>query len=254
MKGKILKRVLAASLVLTFVSGTVPAQPIADIFGSMSITANAANGSLSGDGSQENPFLIEDADDWTTFAESINNGTTFSNQYIKLINNITITEMTGDATHPFSGTLDGDGYTITFNSDSSTDGCAPFYQIDGATFINLTVAGTINSSSTRSAGVAAYANGSSTFSRCRSKININPTKRGACFHAGFVSDAYSNSAYISFVDSIFEGSVSGTSSNYNICGFVAKDNQNYVTFSNCLFNPTSMNSGGNGCNPFSMNA
>ena len=32
MKGKILKRVLAASLVLTFVSGTVPAQPIADIF------------------------------------------------------------------------------------------------------------------------------------------------------------------------------------------------------------------------------
>ena len=59
MKGKILKRVLAASLVLTFVSGTVPAQPIADIFGSMSITANAANGSLSGDGSQENPFLIE---------------------------------------------------------------------------------------------------------------------------------------------------------------------------------------------------
>ena len=42
MKGKILKKVLAAALVLTLVSGGVPISPVSDMFGGVGITANAA--------------------------------------------------------------------------------------------------------------------------------------------------------------------------------------------------------------------
>ena len=41
MKGKILKRVVAAALALLIVSGGVPMQPVADMFGDIAITANA---------------------------------------------------------------------------------------------------------------------------------------------------------------------------------------------------------------------
>ena len=46
MKGKILKKVIAAALVLTLVWGAVPIPPVADMFGDMVITANAAQGDL----------------------------------------------------------------------------------------------------------------------------------------------------------------------------------------------------------------
>lgn len=41
MKGKILKRVVAAALALLIVSGGAPIKPVADMFGDTAITANA---------------------------------------------------------------------------------------------------------------------------------------------------------------------------------------------------------------------
>ncbi len=41
MKGKILKKILAAALVMTLVSGAVPIAPVADMFGGVAVTANA---------------------------------------------------------------------------------------------------------------------------------------------------------------------------------------------------------------------
>ena len=81
MNGKMLKRVLAASLVLTFMSGTLPVQPIADMFSEVSIKANAANGTLSGKGTEESPYLIEDMTDWNTFVSDVNSGTNTDKHY-----------------------------------------------------------------------------------------------------------------------------------------------------------------------------
>ncbi len=41
MKGKFLKKALAAALVLTFVSGGTPASLFSQVFGDVTITANA---------------------------------------------------------------------------------------------------------------------------------------------------------------------------------------------------------------------
>ena len=49
MQGEILKKVLAAALILTLVSGAVPIPPVADLFGGAVITANAADVTLSVD-------------------------------------------------------------------------------------------------------------------------------------------------------------------------------------------------------------
>lgn len=53
------------------------------------VVAWAESLGLQGDGSQNNPFLIENTDDWVTFAEMINNGQN-ADAYYKLENDLTL--------------------------------------------------------------------------------------------------------------------------------------------------------------------
>lgn len=46
MKGKIWKKSVAAALALLIVSGGVPIEPIADIFGDMAVSVSAATGEV----------------------------------------------------------------------------------------------------------------------------------------------------------------------------------------------------------------
>ena len=78
------------------------------------MTAFAVDGVLSGDGSSATPYHISDASDLLAFAELVNNENV--NAYAVLTDDIDMEGETwaGIATgNPYTGTFDGQGYTIS---------------------------------------------------------------------------------------------------------------------------------------------
>ena len=57
----------------------------------------------------ESPYLISSVNEWNTFVTIVSNGNSYSGQYVKLTNDISVTTMAGgyqadDNYQPFSGT------------------------------------------------------------------------------------------------------------------------------------------------------
>ena len=70
----------------------------------------------SGDGSEENPYLIKTADQLYAFAGSMNDKIDYTNKYVALGENITVTgdwHPIGGSDYLFNGTFDGKGHTIS---------------------------------------------------------------------------------------------------------------------------------------------
>ena len=73
-------------------------------------------------GDEWNPLLINSTDDWNDFVSSITAGKDYNGKFVKLtadISDVTTSagawSTTESERHPFSGTFDGDGHTITAN-------------------------------------------------------------------------------------------------------------------------------------------
>jgi len=87
-----------------------------------------------GSGSAESPYLISSETDWNTFASNVNGSTTYSSNYFKLTNDISVTTMVGVSGHTFNGTFDGNNHTITIaygSADNYNRHTAPRRYIDG---------------------------------------------------------------------------------------------------------------------------
>ena len=87
--------------------------------------------------------MIETESDWNAFAASVRNGMTYEGKTVKLTKDITVITMVGSSEHPFSGSIQGGGHTITFNYTATEDNTAPFRYINAAKFYNLKITGTI---------------------------------------------------------------------------------------------------------------
>ena len=112
---------------------------------------------------------------------------------------------------PFSGTFLGNGHTLTANFTSTASGTgwneqgvAPFHVIDGATIKDLTVAGTISSSSYHTAGIVGFAYGTNLIEGCTvtATLNINNNYAG-----GIVGHGLSSTTTIN--DCVFAGTING---------------------------------------------
>ena len=119
---------------------------------------------LSGTGTENDPYLIGSTDNWNTFVDAVSHSKTFSGEFVKLTNNISVTTKCGTVSgssqvNPFSGTFDGDGHTITATITDNNQGTALFCYINGATIKNLTVAGTITSSQKHAAALVGFSKG-----------------------------------------------------------------------------------------------
>lgn len=168
-------------------------------------------------GSKDNPYLIASTENWNTFASDVTSGYSYSGKYVKLTNDITISNIAGAYTNTttykaFSGTFDGDGHVITFNNGSvgspfGQDRCAPFRVIDGATIKNLNIEGTIVTSKKYAGGLIGYSFGTSKISNCISSIDITSTlnNNGDATHGGFAGQQEKGN--ITFEDCIFEGKI-----------------------------------------------
>lgn len=136
----------------------------------MDLTVFAASGTITGTGSEDSPFLIEDVADLKAFRDAVNNGNNYSGKYVKLNASIDVSNQewtpigngtrsdssyTGNA---FAGIFDGGGYSITGLGITTGDSGAAvglFGVVDGGTVKNLTLSDVfINLNSNKNAGAA----------------------------------------------------------------------------------------------------
>ncbi|MBO7590999.1 MAG: hypothetical protein J6T05_05330, partial [Prevotella sp.] len=173
---------------------------------------------FSGSGTSSDPYLITSATDWNTLATNVNNGTTYSGQYICLTNDISISTMVGNSeSNSFRGTFDGRGHTLTISYNTSEDLTAPFRYIQGATFKNLRVTGSITTTMNLAAGIAGLNTGSpATFEQCVTDITINSSSTTEVgwgrvdYHGGLL--ARTNNVNVNITDCFCGGSVNGSNS------------------------------------------
>ena len=203
-----------------------------------------------GAGSYDDPYLINSADDWTSFAHNVSNGNNYSGQYVKLTNDISVTTMAGgyqadDNYQPFSGTFDGDGHTLTLNVNNQSRFAAPFKCVSGATIKNLRTAGTIdgtgNADGKLLAGIIGVSFGNTTITGCRSSVTLTTDLGEDAALAGLVAGTKGGSLTIE--GCVFEGSMTG-SSNTRCAGIAGYDypecGGTTTTIRDCLFIPATL--------------
>ena len=229
---------------------------------------------LAGNGTETDPYIIADANDWYVFGKYIyENWNNTEGKYYKLADdfdnsNEPITEMiattkkdANDPTKlirtPFCGTLDGNGRTLHIDlKPDSEDGCAPFRYLEGATIKNLTVAGSVATSSKFGASIAVnnlnhvgYINGTEIIDCC-SRVTIVSSINGDGTNGGFVA-VNQTGGKLAFTRCAFLGRMLGSTAECN-GGFVGwNDNDANLIFIQCVFDPVWVSMSNTGSKTFS---
>ncbi|UKK59177.1 hypothetical protein L6470_12540 [Prevotella communis] len=198
----------------------------------------ATGGTPAGSGTSCDPYVIADADDWTTFVGWINNSNgTYGSKCYKLGADITISSMAGTSSYKFMGTFDGCGHTMTLdNLSSSGEFCAPFRYVDGATIKRLHTTGTVVAGSNTSddkyrTGLVGESKGTTTISNCWSSVTITSEIAGDGTHGGFVGVV--NGGTLTLNNCLFDGTISGADT-YANGGFVGWTGNYTTNINNCL--------------------
>lgn len=199
---------------------------------------------LSGSGTETDPYIIATTADWTEFCD---NHATYKNSYIKMANFVTAaTNKYFNDT--FSGTFDGDGYTLTVNISGGQ--VAPFKQVSNGTIKNLRVAGSITGSANHTSGLICFCtnNTTCTIQNCIVSATITNTEN----LGGFIGHGTAATT-INMTDCVFNGTLNysgasnGTDKNNNnntfskkVGGFVSWEGNGTTIFnlSRCLFDGT----------------
>lgn len=190
-------------------------------YGSISRTFDVIDGFLQGEGTAEDPYLIENAHDWEVFTHKISLGIDVE-KYYKLNKNLSIgtqsapiTTLVGTDEHPFSGHFDGGWHTLEIHMERENEQyAAPFGVINNAVIENLAVTGTIKTNHKYAAGIVAFPYGTSTIRNCISSVEIDcsdiitvdPEKPYDCSHGGLVAKVVKDYS-LTIENCIFNGSI-----------------------------------------------
>ena len=116
----------------------------------MTLYAQWVASDFPGSGTAADPYVISTTSQWNLFADNVNNGNTYSGKYFALGADITISTMVGTNDYPFGGTFNGNGHTMKLAINGTGTGgghpniaVAPFRYVNGATFKNLNLWGTV---------------------------------------------------------------------------------------------------------------
>ena len=202
----------------------------------------------------EDNYLVESKDEWDLFCLRVNNGSTYSNETIKLTGDIgdaenPVTTIAGEnEIKPFKGTLDGAGYTLTIGygtSEARFDGqyAAPFRYVEGATIQNLHVAGIIYTAKQCAAGIVGQVKESPiTLSNCHSSVDINCNYENSGGHGGLIAYIWPGLNGNSITGCLFDGSFT-TSNNDNHSSGLFGVAGGTTTVTNCVVMPSNVSAG-----------
>ena len=205
-----------------------------------------ANSNFTQDG---NTYIIKNADGWDYFCQRMRydaNLDGFSGKTVELADNITVSTMAG-TTHPFKGTFDGKGKTLTFNPTEVGMYTAPFQNTDGATICNLHVTGLIEGgTNSYLGGLVGSAEGNLTIRDCHVSTQISTTfdsntlssNVGIGGIVGYVH--YTNyDEYCRITGTVYDGLIYNpnySGSTYGCGGFVGcLSEYGHVDLTDCLF-------------------
>ena len=156
---------------------------------------------------------------------------------------ITVTQMAGTESCPFSGTFDGQGNKITVGISSSEQGAAPFRYISGATIQNLVVDGTVTSTAHHASGLVGFcADGSTnTIQNCHISTDISNSNAyngdsGNNYMGGLVG--HNKSATTSIIGCVYDGTLTSQGFKGGIIGFADNGyspNTVNITIKDCYF-------------------
>lgn len=173
--------------------------------------------------------------DWETFASNVNNGTEeYADKTVKLAADINVSTTVGTSGHPFRGTFDGDGHTMTLSiTDKSNQGTAPFRYINGATIKNMKTGGTVTGTM-HCAGLVGFAHGTNSIKNCVVAATVGCGGSSHTHCGGILGHGVSSNTTIS--DCLFSGSISGaTTATGIIFGWGDSGNHSII---NCMANGT----------------
>ncbi len=165
-----------------------------------------------------------DADKCYKLADNWNNSST------------AVTATVGTEAHPFTGTFDGNGKTLYVAiSETTTNGTAPFRDIQGATIKNLAVEGTVTGR-THAAGLVGIvrAGGTTTISGCVVKTSVTSAGDGDKHIGGVVG--HGTTATLVIENTVFSGDLNNPADYAG--GFVGWSGNNTLTIDNSFFTGT----------------
>ena len=199
-----------------------------------------------------NTYTIKSDGGWRYFCKLIREDDTldgFSGKTIKLAADVESSEMAGTSDHPFKGTFDGQGNTLTFNLTASEGNSAPFHYTDDATISNLHVTGLIEGGDISSlAGLVGKATGNITIENCHVSTQISTTYSGYAWHGGVIAEWNSTNATCTVTGCVYDGLIYNPDEagvNASCRGFIGWDYGNYGTikFTDCLSAPAAYGTG-----------
>ena len=180
----------------------------------------------------EGNYLLGSADDWKDFAAIVNSGTNPAAN-AKMTADIDlatqITMIASDFDHPYQGTFDGQGHTLTVNwTTNGEDRIAPFRYAEGATIKRLHVDGSISKTDAYGrcpASILACSIGSATttITECWSSVSLYAFDT----IGGLFSVACDNST-TNIVDCVFSGMISASNSTGCSGGFASHADTEYI--------------------------
>ena len=193
---------------------------------------------------------IGTVDQWKSFVTTVK---TTPSTNAKLTANITLPEnaddfantyMVGTSSSPYSGTFDGQGFTVTYNKSSLSENIQGLFRyVSGATIKNFHTAGSLSSSGHLLGGIVGNAVGSTTIVGCSSSLSLTSSDTSEGRIGGLVARCADSGATLTISNCLFNGSLSsGKSGRAN--GLVAWSNGTTVNLSNCLVAPKSVTNGG----------
>ena len=196
-------------------------------------------GYITGSGTVNDPYVISSLAQWNRFASD--SKYYVSGTYVKLGGYISgVTTTVGTQSNPFKGTFDGGGYTLAVSiSETSTQGTAPFREINGATIKNLTVTGSVTGT-THAAGLVGFArSGSNTIENCNvsASVTVNTGSNKHC--GGLVGHAITST--LNITNCIYSGTISN-GGNY-AGGLQGWSDGNTLNITNSLFSGSYTGSG-----------
>ena len=194
----------------------------------------------------ENEYTIKTANGWGWFCFATNYDLApegFGGKTVKLGTSIESSEMAGTSGHPFKGTFDGQGNTLTFNLTASEGYSAPFHYTDGATISNLHVEGTITGDNISPlGGLVGKATGNITISNCHVSTQISTTVSISAWHGGVIAYWDDSNVECTITGCVYDGLIynpneaNATSYCFGFLGNSYGSNMD-ITFTDCLFAP-----------------
>ena len=217
-------------------SGTAP------YMGSKSITFIVYD-QLDGEGTSENPYTISTTDDWNLFCSQAANLDTYSGKYVKLLADISVSEMVGsNEGHSFQGIFLGNGRTLTFTKGTSEspfgeECCAPFRYVKDATIQDLKVAGRIYTSQEYASGLVVRSYGTTNITNCQVGIVIYSTVYDQYpWHGGVVSTPYGT---LNITGCVYNGRLLRDWTGAHFCGGIVSNGSNAtINCNNVLYVPS----------------